>query len=62
MNSMTMTYDTSLTPYIVYRLADMSAREVGALVHNMKYGAKVKELVQHLPYLTVDTFIQPITR
>ncbi|KAJ1427305.1 Sec63 Brl domain-containing protein, partial [Ochromonadaceae sp. CCMP2298] len=51
--------DTRATPDI---LRDMGAREIGQLVHNQKMGGKVLELVNHLPYLSVETFIQPITR
>lgn len=44
------------------RLADLDAREVGQLVHNMKLGGKVLALARQLPRLQVDTAIQPITR
>ncbi len=44
------------------RLLDMDGREIGQLIHNQKLGGKVAQLVQHLPHLSVGTFIQPITR
>lgn len=35
---------------------------IGQLIRNQKYGSKVLSLVQHLPYLHIDTIVQPITR
>ena len=43
-------------------LYDMDSKEVGSLLRNQKYGSKVSSLVQHLPYLYVETSVHPITR
>jgi activating signal cointegrator complex subunit 3 len=51
--------DTDATPD---RLLDMTAREVGQLIHNQKLGARALSLAQQLPQLSVETVVQPITR
>jgi activating signal cointegrator complex subunit 3 len=43
-------------------LVDMDSREIGQLIHNQKFGPKVKELVHKLPMLSVEAKVQPITR
>lgn len=40
----------------------MDSKEIGSLLRNQKYGSKVASLVQHLPYLYVETSVHPITR
>ncbi len=44
------------------QLVDMDSREIGELIHNQKFGPKVKELVHKLPMLMVEAKVQPITR
>ena len=43
-------------------LYDMDSKEIGSLIRNQRYGSKVASLVQHLPYLYVETSVHPITR
>jgi activating signal cointegrator complex subunit 3 len=43
-------------------LLDMSAAEIGQLIHNQKLGPRVKDLVTKLPMLNVDTKVKPITK
>ena len=43
-------------------LYDMDSKEVGALIRSQRHGDKVSSLVKHLPFLHVDTSVQPITR
>lgn len=44
------------------RLIDLDSREIGQLIHNGKLGGRVLSLVHSLPYLSIATTIQPITR
>jgi activating signal cointegrator complex subunit 3 len=46
----------------VNKLLDMSATEIGQLVHNHKAGGKILGLVKKLPYLHVECQPQPLTR
>ena len=46
----------------VDRLLDMSAREVGELIHHVKTGPKVLALARKLPRLEMQVVVQPITR
>lgn len=43
-------------------LLDMSAAEIGQLIHNQKLGPRVKDLVTKLPMLHVDAKVKPITK
>jgi hypothetical protein len=44
------------------KLLDMTAREVGSLCHNQKAGQRMLDHVKMLPHLSVETFVQPLTR
>ena len=43
-------------------LQDMSEREIGDLVHNLRFGGVIRSLVNHFPSLEISIEVQPITR
>jgi hypothetical protein len=43
-------------------LLDMDQKDIGQLCRHHKYGSKILSLVRKLPYLKVETKVQPITR
>jgi activating signal cointegrator complex subunit 3 len=44
------------------RLIDMSARDIGRLVSNDRYGDIIREFIFRVPYLSLEASIQPLTR
>lgn len=44
------------------QLSDMTEREVGNVVHNVRLGATIHQLVRNFPLFEIETEVQPITR
>jgi activating signal cointegrator complex subunit 3 len=46
----------------VEKLREMSATEIGHMIHHVNMGSRVKSYVDQIPILEVDASVQPITR
>lgn len=47
---------------VLFKLREMSAKELGIVLYNQKMGDKIKECISYLPVVELETSIHPITR
>lgn len=46
----------------IYALVDMTSNEISDMLRNQRYGAIVSRCVNEIPFLSVETILQPVTR
>jgi len=43
-------------------LVEMEPNEIGSMIRNVKFGARVAKSIRAIPYLSIDAHLQPLTR